>query len=397
MTRILSVSSSRADVGILTPVWQAIAARPQFELHVLLTGMHVAEADPGVSLPAGVALHHSGKDLGGGTGLNAAVAMAVCMESAAYTLGAAEFDCLLLMGDRLDMLPAACASLPFNTPIAHLHGGELTHGAIDDRVRHAISKMAHIHFASTAEAAARIAEMGEEPWRIHVTGGPGLDTLRLASKLSTEDLAAALKLPFSGPFILATVHPETNSDDPAAPLGALLPALDQLKIPTLFTAPNSDPGGKTLRGQIDAFIPNRPWAAFRASLGKFYPSALQNAAVMVGNSSSGLIEAGYFGLPVVNVGARQMGRSAGPNVHSVPNDRQAVLVALQAALRGGRTAAFSPYGDGYASSRIADILGNLPARAKLLYKSHHQPYEPAGFVEPWMTSGISDPVLRKGK
>jgi UDP-hydrolysing UDP-N-acetyl-D-glucosamine 2-epimerase len=388
MTRILSVSSSRADVAILTPVWAALAQESDVELHVLVTGMHLAAGAVEVAVPAGAIRHVVGADIGGADEMQASDGMAACLQAAGKLLARIEFDCMLLMGDRLDMFPAACAALPFNLPLAHLHGGELTYGAIDDRIRHAISKMAHIHFASSADAAARLVGMGEEPWRIHVTGGPGLDNLRQAPVMQRDDFMAALHLPFDSEFILATVHPETNAADPAAPMQATLAALDALKKPVLITAPNSDPGGRILQAMIDAFLPGRRWAAFRASLGAaLYPSALRHAAVMVGNSSSGLIEAGYLGLPVVNVGLRQDGRPAGDNVVAVDSTVTAIQAALEWALAGGRRRSFSPYGDGYASQRIVKLLTDLPPRDKLLYKRFHSAGDMSFFTVPWDNPG----------
>lgn len=390
MTRILSVSSSRADVAILSPVWDALLQEADVELHVLVTGMHLAAGAAEVVVPERAIRHVAGADIGGGNGREASGGMAACLQAAGSVLARAEFDCMLLMGDRLDMFPAACAALPFNLPLAHLHGGELTYGAIDDRIRHAISKMAHLHFVSSTDAAARLVDMGEEPWRIHVTGGPGLDNLRQAPVRPRDDFLAALDLPFRGDFILATVHPETNAADPAAPMQATLAALDALKIPVLITAPNSDPGGRGLQAMIDAFLPGRSWAVFRPTLGAvLYPSALRHAAVMVGNSSSGLIEAGYLGLPVVNVGLRQDGRPAGENVITVANTASAVQAALEWALAGGRHRDYSPYGDGQASQRIATLLTDLPPRDKLLYKRFYSASDKPLFTAPWDGPGAA--------
>lgn len=382
--RILSVSSSRADIGILTPVWDVLAQQNGVELHVMMTGMHMRRDAVEISVPRGAIRHRLGEDIGGGDSHQAALGMAAAMKAAADLLGRVDFDCILLAGDRLDMLPTACAALPFNIPLAHLHGGELTYGAVDDRVRHAISKMAHVHFASSVDAARRLAAMGEETWRIHVTGGPGLDTLRLAPVLTKAELAAQLGPSFAGSFLVVTVHPETNASDPAAAMTATLSALDRLGMPVVITAPNSDPGGRNLQALVEAFVDTRGWAVFRPSLGTaLYPSVLRHAAVMVGNSSSGLIEAGYFGLPVVNVGARQDGRPAGPNVTTVASDAGVVLAAVQAALKAQRYPAFSPYGDGHASQRIAGILTSLPARDALLYKRFGVPAAGFDFTAPW--------------
>lgn len=382
MTRLLSVTSGRADIGILSPVWQALTDRAGIDLHVLATGMHMQAGAAPVRVPEGAVLHVAGVDLGGSDGRVAGNGMAGCLAAAATVIADHDIDLVLLVGDRLDMLPAACAALPFNLPMVHLHGGELTYGAVDDRVRHALSKMAHIHLASSVDAATRLAAMGEEPWRIHVTGGPGIDNLRLAPLVDRAAFLRTVGLPEGDGFILVTVHPETNAQDAAAPLVAVLEALDKQQRPTLITAPNSDPDGRRLQKLIDDFLPVRPWAVLRASLGReLYPSALRHAAVMLGNSSSGVVEAEYFGLPVVNVGSRQLGRPTGANVISVGNEASQVSAALAQALRMPRAVGGRLYGDGHAASRIADVLSSLPERARLLDKRHFQ--GEAQFVAPW--------------
>ncbi len=366
MSRVLSVSSSRADVGILGPVWAALAARDDMELHLFLTGMHRAHDAPEVEgVPVGATVHEGGADLGGDTGSHAADAMASITRAAGDVYAGVAPDLVLVTGDRLDMLPAATATLPFNIPLAHLHGGEVTEGAVDDRVRHAITKLAHLHCVSSEGARDRLRALGEEDWRITVTGAPGLDTLKAAPEMSAADLAAALELPDTAGLRLVTVHPETNAEDALAPLEAVLGALAARPGLTLFTAPNSDPGGAEMRRRIDAFVAAHDWAHFRDTLGsRLYPNALRHAVLMVGNSSSGVIEAGLFGLPAINVGDRQKGRERGANVVDVPNSTDAVVTALD---RFGtepyyRFPAGTPYGDGAAGPKVAAVLGDGESR-----------------------------------
>jgi len=322
--RLLSVSSGRADVGILTPVWQALAAEPGL--------------DP---------------------------------------------DLLMVIGDRLDMIPVAIASLPFNIPIVHLAGGDVSRGAIDDRIRHALTKLSHVHCAINVEAAHRLAAMGEERWRIHVTGATGLDTLAAAPLLSAEDFSAEVGLETTTGLRLVTVHPETNAPSPDAPLGAVLAALDARPAPTLFTAPNADPGGAAMRAEISAFVAERPWAVFRDTLGaRLYANALRHATVMVGNSSSGIVEAGLMGLSVIDVGARQAGRACGANVHHCANEARAVTDFLDRLTTPatGRPS-HSLYGDGRAAARVVAAIRGLPERARLLDKVFEVTRAP--FVAPW--------------
>lgn len=373
MTRVVSVSSSRADVGILAPVWAALA--PRAELHIFLTGMHQEAAAPPIEgVPAGTTLHRGGADLGGAGGEKASAAMAAIAAAAGALYARVAPDAVLVTGDRLDMLPAATATLPFNIPLVHLHGGEATEGAVDDRIRHAMTKLAHLHCASSEGARRRLLGMGEPADRIVVTGAPGLDTLNNTLRLSAADFAREAGFDDAAEDLralrLVTVHPETNAADPLAPLDAVLAALDARPAPTLFTAPNSDPGGEEARRRIEAYVAARGWARFKGNLGsRLYPNALRHAALMLGNSSSGIIEAGLFGLPVINVGARQGGRERGANVIDVPNRADAVVAALD---RLGpvpaRATPGTPYGAGGAGAKVAGVLLSLPPRAELLAK-----------------------------
>ncbi len=369
---VLSVSSGRADVGILTPVWQAVARRADMRLSVFLTGMHMADGAPEIAgLPPDITLRRGGRDLGGSAGADAAAAMAEIARAAGDLYDTLSPDLVLVIGDRLDMLPAATASLPFNLPLAHLHGGEVTEGAIDDRVRHVLTKMAHIHCASSAGARKRLLALGEEDWRIRVTGAPGLDTLLAAPEIDRSTFCAELGLPADEPFRLVTVHPETNAPDPLAPLDAVLDALDSLPAPTLITAPNSDPGGAEAKARIDRFAADRPWLHLVDTLGgRLYPNALRHAALMLGNSSSGVIEAGLFGLPVIDVGDRQKGRERGANVTPVASHPAAVLETLRrVGPSPSRFAPGTPYGDGRSGSRIAEALAELAAMPALMRKA----------------------------
>ena len=369
--RILSVSTSRADLGILQPVWRAVTAGSDCELHVLFTGMHcVAEAPGPEMLPNRVTVHGGGADLGGRSGAEAARAMAEITEAVGACIARAHPVVVLVTGDRLDMMPAAMATLPFNVPLVHLHGGEVTEGAVDDRIRHAVTKLAHLHCVSSERASERLLGMGEEEWRVHVTGAPGLDTLLEAPKMSRSDFMAKVGLPEASDFRLVTVHPETNAPDPLAPVDAVLGALESRPALALITAPNSDPGGAEARRRVDTFTARHDWATFRATLGPMlYPSALRHAAVMVGNSSSGVIEAGLFGLPVINVGDRQAGRERGRNVTDVENNAKAVTLALdRLGAKQHKFESRSPYGDGRSGPRVAGLIRALPDRRKLMRK-----------------------------
>lgn len=371
MTRVLSLSSSRADAGILAPVWRAVLDREELELHILLTGMHCREGAPVPAVPDGATVHQAGADLSGEAGGEVAQAMAAIVDETAGLIAATAPDVLLALGDRLDMVPGVMASLPFNLPIVHLHGGEITEGAVDDRIRNAVSKLSHLHCVASEDARRRLLALDEEDWRITVTGAPGLDALLGAPEQTRSAFAREVGFEETAPFRLVTVHPETNSARPLAPLDAVLDALEAIPTSTLFTAPNSDPGGAEARRRIESFCAGHDWARFVDTLGtQRYASALRYAGVMLGNSSSGLIEAGLFGLPVINVGDRQAGRLRGANVIDIDNDADTVIAMLG---RLGpcpvRLSPGTPYGDGNAAPRIADVLSELPERDLLLRKT----------------------------
>lgn len=373
MVRVMCVSSSRADLGIQLPVWGALGLRDDVRLSVFLTGMHALSgfATP-AEVPEKALVLRGGRDLGGATGVQAAQAMASIAADAADAMVEQKPDRLVIVGDRLDVFPAVMSAAALNVPIVHLHGGEVTFGAIDDRVRHSITKLAHLHCVATVDAARRIARMGEETWRISVTGAAGLDTLRLAAALSPGDLAEALGIRETDlrNLRIVTVHPETALADPAAIVRPLLAALAERPAPTLFTAPNSDPGGVEIRAAIDSFVLEKPWARFVETLGsRLYPALLRHARVMIGNSSSGIIEAGLFALPVIDVGQRQAGRQRGRTVrHCVAEERAIVRAIDEVSAERGRGAPDSPYGDGHAADRIVSVVTASRARGDLVEK-----------------------------
>lgn len=377
--KVLSITSGRADIGILAPVWRALGKQDAVELHVLFTGTHVSDDSAArTQLPPGVEGHTEGADIAGGSGAAAAQSMASILNAAGTLAERLQPDRALVTGDRLDMLPAAMGLVPLNVPIVHLHGGELTYGALDDRARHAMTKLAHLHCTSTTDAASRVLRMGEEIWRIRVTGAPGLDGLLEAPVMDANAFGGAVGLQSAAGLRLVTVHPETNASRPLAALDAVLAALAATPGPVLITAPNADPGGAEALRRIQAFVERQDGVVYRHSLGAdLYPNALRHAAVMVGNSSSGIIEAGMFGLPVINVGGRQDGRLRDGNVRDCP------VHAVANMLRDlpPRFSPRSPYGDGAAAPRVADVITERHDLDRLLYKRFAA--DDAAFVAPW--------------
>jgi UDP-hydrolysing UDP-N-acetyl-D-glucosamine 2-epimerase len=250
----------------------------------------------------------------------------------------------------------------------------VTEGAIDEQMRHAITKLSHVHLASAELHARRIAQMGEEPWRIHVTGAPGLDRLRRHEALSREDIARELTLPEGGPWILVTFHPATlEGEDPGAQVDELIAALDPMPGALVMTYPNSDTAGRVIADRLERFADGRASCRLVKSLGeRLYVSLLAHADAMVGNSSSGLIEAPTFALPAVNVGRRQQGRLRGANVIDVAPRRGEIAAGLARALDPSFRARLrdlpNPYGDGHAAARIVRVLREVPLDHRLVQK-----------------------------
>lgn len=379
MTRILAVTVARSDYGILRPVLDALRTDGAFTVDVVAAATHLSpafgstvrqvEAD-GYRPVARVEM-----TLAGDTPTAIALSTGLGVQGFAGAIAAANPDLLLLVGDRFETLAAGVAAVPLTVPIVHLHGGEVTEGAFDDQIRHALTKMSHVHCVSTPAAGRRVAQMGEEPWRICVSGAPGLDSLFQVTRLSREALEARIGLSLAEPPLLVTFHPVTlHADDTVAEVGAVIEALSRVDRPVVVTAPNADTAYARIRAAWAAFAASRPGrVALVESLGtEGYVSLLHEAAAMVGNSSSGIIEAPAVPLPVVNLGVRQAGRDRAGNVIDVPSDATAIEAAIRRAIdpafRASLTGLVNPYGDGHAASRIAAHLRGLPDRATLLRK-----------------------------
>lgn len=372
MTRkVALVSVSRADRAMAAVVGAALTAQGADVAAIIVddpSGPDSVIEDHGLRtrrIPA----HMEGDDpaaLGGRMGaLTGAFAESFAAEKA---------DVIVLTGDRYETLAAAGAAALSGTVIAHLHGGEVTLGAMDDAFRHAISKLAHLHFCAVEAARRRLHRLGEADWRITVSGAPGLDLLHQAAPLKREAFFKALDWRDPGDFILVTWHPETLAPDGgAAGLEALLEALSAAARPILVTGVNADPGGAGQGARIRGWAEGREDVRLTPGLGRLYASALAHAAVMAGNSSSGIIEAASFALPVVDVGDRQAGRDRGANVVHTPADPAAVARALARALNPGFRAGLSgmanPYGDGRAGPRIAARLVAEPLDDRLRRKT----------------------------
>lgn len=381
MTRVGVVSTGRWDYGIWDPVLQALEADDAFDLRLFLGGAHLdAEFDSGREAEeAGYECRRVGFATAAETPLEAALAMGEATSAFARAFASERLDVLMVLGDRYEMHAAAAAATPLGIPLAHVHGGEISEGAIDDQLRHSITKLSHLHFAATEVYAQRIVRMGEEPWRVTVSGAPALDRLAALEPADPEAIFARRGVHVSADTVLVTYHPVTR--EPAGAerrLEALLESLAATGRPLIFTAPNVDPGRAALRERIESFVAGRADAALVTSFGAAdWFGALSLASALVGNSSSGIIEAASFELPVVNVGERQAGRLRPRNVLDCPAQPDALAAALERALsprfREELSGLVNPYSTGCAAERILARLRALEPVGQLLRKRFYEP------------------------
>jgi len=291
----------------------------------------------------------------------------------AEVLGRRRPDLVLLIADRYELLAPAAVALSLRLPIAHIEGGEISEGAIDDAVRNAVTKLSHLHFVPTERARRRVVAMGEEPWRVHRVGAPSLDYLARGELLGRPALEHALGVELGDPCVLAAYHPVTLLDDTTAEADAMFGALEDLECQVLFCFPNADAGSRRLVELARAFCSRRADSRLFVNLNpRVYWSLLRQVSAMVGNSSSGIMEAASIPLPVVDVGLRQRGRERATNVLDAPAVRAGIVAAVRRAVdprfRRGLAGLVNPYGDGTASRRIVDVLARTPLGGELLIK-----------------------------
>ena len=381
MRRIAVITVGRSDFGIYLPLLLAIDASESLSLQLVVGGMHLEERfgltvgeirkagfEPVAEVPM---------SLREDTPESVARSMGLGVDGFAVAYGTLRPDMIVVLGDRFEMFSAVVAAKPFNIPIAHIHGGELTEGAMDDSFRHAMTKMSHCHFPSTETYGQRIVQMGEEPWRVHVVGALGIDSLRAVSLMSREELSSVLDLPPDERFILVTYHPVTlESGRTEWQVNQLLAALDRQACPVVFTGTNADMEGGVIEAKIKEYVSSHASARFFENLGtRAYASAMAVAAVMVGNSSSGIIEAATFSLPVVNIGTRQKGRTRGQNVIDVADDSAAIERGIARALsdefRTSIQGMENPYFAVSAAEAITRVLTDMMIDDSLLMKTFH--------------------------
>jgi len=293
--------------------------------------------------------------------------------SLADLLGSMRPDLLLLIADRYEMLAPASVALALRIPIAHIEGGEISEGAIDDAVRNALTKMAHIHFTSTELARKRVIAMGEEEWRVHRAGAPSLDHLVKSKLYGRDELQQRLGVELEDNALLVAYHPVTLLQDTTAEADALFAALSSVDGQILFCYPNSDAGSRSLIQRAKEFLYLRGNGHIFTNLDALtYWSLLAKVSVLLGNSSSGIMETASFALPTVNIGMRQKGRERASNVIDVSPDVTAILDGINHArsidFRQSLLGTENPYGDGHAAECIVDVLTSVPVDQRLLIK-----------------------------
>lgn len=338
--KIAIATGTRADWGLLSPIAKALDARPDCEVTILATNMHLIPeygntieevmADGftdavRVAMPADT-----------DTPLKVTEAMAVCMTGMGRELERLRPDLIVILGDRFEMLATATAALIAGVPIVHIAGGEISEGAVDDSIRHAITKMSSLHLTATETYRRRVIAMGEEPGRVHNTGAIGVYNMLNLPVLSKEELEQSIGMELTPGTLLVTYHPATL--DPVAPavrVKALLGALDRFPASKiLFTYPNNDARGREIIPLIDAYAEAHPGrVCVVPSLGRLrYASALRYVSAVVGNSSSGLVEVPSAGIPTVDIGMRQRGRIAGSSVIHCGDTEDEIAGAIAQAL-----------------------------------------------------------------
>jgi GDP/UDP-N,N'-diacetylbacillosamine 2-epimerase (hydrolysing) len=369
--KICVVTGTRAEFGLLRWVMHDLREHSGLELQVIATGMHLS---PEFGMTAGE-IEQSGFRI------DAKVEMLLSADSAAAVsksigLGMIGFsdayarlqpDLVVVLGDRFEIFAAAAAAMIAGIPIAHLHGGETTEGAFDEAIRHAITKMSHLHFVAAEPYRQRVIQLGEHPDRVFLSGGLGVDAIKRIKLLDREALEQSLDFRFGQKNLLITFHPVTlESQSSSEQMAELLRALDALDGTNLiFTMPNADTGGRKLAQQVEEFTHTHPNARVYTSLGQLrYLSALQFVDAVVGNSSSGLAEAPSFGIGTINIGDRQRGRLRAASVIDCAPQAESILEAIRhmysREFRALLSTVANPYGDGGAAARIVRTLGEFP-------------------------------------
>lgn len=376
---IAVVTGTRAEYGLLKSSMDAIVAHEELTLSVIATGMHLSPQygmtveeirDDGFTVD-----HEVLMQLDGDTGAAMAKSLGVGTMGLVDALQRIEPDVMLLLGDRDEALAGALAGSHMNIPVAHVHGGDSMEGAtIDDSIRHAITKFAHIHFPASEASAERVRGLGEEPWRITTVGAPGLDDVLNGAYEDAETVLERYGLDSDRPLLLLVQHPVTTRTERAGEqMAATLDAVESFETQVVLVYPNSDAGGRRMIEEIELRSLGDDVRSFRSLPRREYLGVMAAADVMVGNSSSGIIEAPSFDLPVVDIGPRQANRERANNTLSVPHETEAIEDAVRRCLhdeqlRERAAHCANPYDQGGAGERICERLATVSLGDDLLRK-----------------------------
>ena len=373
--KICVVTGSRADYGLLRLVMKGIVAEPSLTLQIITTGMHLSptfgltikeiEGD-GFEIDKKVEFLSSSD-----SPVAIAEATGKALSGCAKAFDELKPDLVLVLGDRFEIFAACSAALLARIPIAHIHGGEVTVGAYDEAFRHSITKMSSFHFVATEEYKKRVIQLGEHPSTVHLVGGLGVDAIKELELLSKDEIEQILGIKFLDKSLLVTFHPATLEDQaPAEQVSELLAALSDRPDTTLiFTMPNADTGGLEIMRQIKGFVNNNDNAYVFESLGQLnYLSCLAIVDGVVGNSSSGILEAPTLKVGTVNIGSRQLGRSQSTSVINALANKESIEKAINkvfsAEFKSTLSTCISPFGEGGASKKVLKILSDFNLEKK---------------------------------
>jgi UDP-hydrolysing UDP-N-acetyl-D-glucosamine 2-epimerase len=379
LRKVCFVTGSRADFGLLVWPMRAIQQTAGLKLQLVATGMHLAPEfghtidqvrDEGFVVDETVE-----SLLSSDSGVGVAKSVGIGVIGFADAFARLEPDIVVVLGDRFETFAAAQAAMFMRLPMAHLFGGDVTEGAVDESTRHAISKMSHLHFTSNPDSTRRLQQLGESPDRIHTIGSSGIDAIKRLKLMDRETVGREVGMALGPRNMLVTFHPVTveagRSVNELDELFAALSILDpQWRL--FFTLANADAEGRAVNSRIETFVANRPNSIAVASLGQLrYISLMNQVDVVVGNSSSGVLEAPSLGVPTVDIGDRQKGRERASSVFNTPPERSAIVEAISRAAIRGRQPTVSPYGDGESSQRFADVIAAIPDFRELLKKGFY--------------------------
>lgn len=376
MKKVVVVTGTRADYGIYYPILSVIENEATLDLNILVTGMHLSPQhgytvenikQDGFKISAQVdCLFH------GSTNANMARSIGIAILGMTQALESIQPDCVIVLGDRGEMLAASIVSAHMNIPVLHLHGGEVS-GTIDESIRHAISKLAHIHLVSTEKSRERLIRLGEDKWRIHIVGAPRIETIENTNLPNLEDTKVKFGLDFSGEYLLLIYHPVTTETTDIEDVRRIVEVMLSFEMPIICVLPNSDAGSDTIMKVYKEFSMREEIYCVSNFDQLSYLTILKHAEVLVGNSSSGIIEAASFHVPVINIGNRQGNRERSSNVidtdHNKVELKKALTTAQSEEFRQSLKNLKNVYGKDNTSLSILNIIKELNFSQELIQKT----------------------------